>query len=89
MDIQATCGCGAKVTIAPGTPSSLGNAHGYASNNTATVDAEREAVGAAFAKWIEAHRPCARHEVQYTGNLWKPENIKLGLPVGAATGQRE
>lgn len=65
MDIQATCGCGAKITLAPGTPSQLGNGHGYASNNNATVDAEREAVAAAFAKWIEAHQLCRPHTSEH------------------------
>lgn len=69
MDIQATCGCGAKVNIAPGRPSELGNGHGYASNNTATVDAERQAVAEAFAKWVEAHQRCNRPEPQAPDDL--------------------
>lgn len=62
MDIQATCGCGAKITLAPNTPSELGNGHGYASNNTATVDAEREAVATAFRLWSEQHSSCSRRD---------------------------
>jgi hypothetical protein len=60
MDIQATCGCGAKITLAPGSPASLGNSHGYAANNNGTVDAEREAVAAAFALWADRHSACGR-----------------------------
>lgn len=70
MDIQATCGCGAKVTVAPGSPSSLGNGHGYAANNTATVDAERAAVEGAFAKWVAAHQQCNQPSGGATPGEW-------------------
>lgn len=60
MDIKATCGCGAQITLTPGRPNDLGNGHGYASNNNATVDAERAAVAEAFGKWVEAHAACTR-----------------------------
>lgn len=60
MNITAKCGCGAQIALAPNSPSELGNGHGYASNNTATVDAEREGVATAFKLWSEQHASCGQ-----------------------------
>lgn len=62
MDIQATCGCGAKISITPGSPSSLGNGSALISYNTNTVDAEREAVSATFKLWSEQHASCGTRQ---------------------------
>lgn len=56
MDIEATCGCGAKVKIHPDNGGYQQSSYGI----EAKTREEREACSAAFKEWVQAHTICAR-----------------------------
>lgn len=58
MEIEASCGCGAKLKLSP---------RSAAWNDYSNSERERESVDKAFEKWVQAHMDCRRPEIRYIG----------------------
>lgn len=58
MNIEATCGCGARVKITPDNSGYRDSSYGIEGKTRE----EREACSAAFKEWVQAHGKCGRFE---------------------------
>lgn len=66
MEIEASCGCGAKLKIKPDNEGYRNSSYGIESKTRE----EREASSAAFKEWVAAHVACTNRRTEFPGGEW-------------------